>query len=135
MFGHERKRCETSKTDKKDKLQMLMHFLCFTTTPAYSSTKDPHYLTFVRCSFSSLLASEVPTYALYKAGQCNALRGDLFHITNGTNGQCYKDKMAKMYDTENIHSCGQSYKHFTLVNYDPRVVIWGIFQSGTTLKS
>ena len=31
--------------------------------------------------------------------------------------------------------CGQSYKHFTLVNYDSRVVIWGIFQSGTTLES
>ena len=26
--------------------------------------------------------------------------------------------------------CGQSYKHFTLVNYDSRVVIWGIFKSG-----
>ena len=24
---------------------------------------------------------------------------------------------------------------FTLVNYDSRVVIWGIFQSGTTLES
>ena len=32
-------------------------------------------------------------------------------------------------------SCGQSYKHFTLVIYDSRVVIWGIFQSGTTLES
>ena len=31
--------------------------------------------------------------------------------------------------------CGQSYKHFTLVNYASRVVIWGIFQSGTTLES
>ena len=29
--------------------------------------------------------------------------------------------------------CGQSYKHFTIINYDSRVVIWGIFQSGTTL--
>ena len=32
-------------------------------------------------------------------------------------------------------SCGQSYKHFRLVNYDSRVVIWGIFQSGMTLES
>ena len=32
-------------------------------------------------------------------------------------------------------SCGQSYKHFMLVNYDSRVVIWGIFQSGMTLES
>ena len=31
--------------------------------------------------------------------------------------------------------CGQSYKQFTLVNYDSRVVIWGIFQSGMTLES
>ena len=29
---------------------------------------------------------------------------------------------------------GQSYK-FTSVNYDPRVVIWGIFKSGTPLES
>ena len=32
-------------------------------------------------------------------------------------------------------SSGQSYKHFTLVNYDSRAVIWGIFQSGTTQES
>ena len=30
---------------------------------------------------------------------------------------------------------GQSYKHFMLVNYNSGVVIWGIFQSGTTLES
>ena len=30
---------------------------------------------------------------------------------------------------------GQSYKHFMLVNYDSRVVIWGIFKSATTLES
>ena len=29
----------------------------------------------------------------------------------------------------------QSYKHFMLVNYDSRVVIWGIFKSGMTLES
>ena len=34
----------------------------------------------------------------------------------------------------NLAICGQYYKHFTLVNYDSRVVIWGIFQSGTTLE-
>ena len=33
------------------------------------------------------------------------------------------------------YTCGQSYKHFTLVNYDSGVVIWGIFQSGMTLES
>ena len=31
-------------------------------------------------------------------------------------------------------SCGQSYKQFTLVIYESRVVIWGIFKSGTTLE-
>ena len=36
---------------------------------------------------------------------------------------------------EHILSCGQSYKHFKLVNYDSWVVIWGIIKSGTTLKS
>ena len=35
----------------------------------------------------------------------------------------------------NLTICGQSYKHFMLVNYDSRVAIWGIFQSGTTLES
>ena len=34
-----------------------------------------------------------------------------------------------------IDTSGQSYKHFTIVIYDPRVVIWGIFKSGTTLES
>ena len=34
-----------------------------------------------------------------------------------------------------IDNSGQSYKHFTLVNYDSRVVLWGIFQSGITLDS
>ena len=28
---------------------------------------------------------------------------------------------------------GQSYQHFTIIIYDPRVVIWGVFKSGTTL--
>ena len=37
--------------------------------------------------------------------------------------------------TINAENSGQSYKHFTLVNYDSRVIIWGIFQSGTTLES
>ena len=31
--------------------------------------------------------------------------------------------------------CGQSYKASTIVNYDSRVVIWGIFKSGMTLES
>ena len=29
---------------------------------------------------------------------------------------------------------GQSYKGSTIVNYDSRVIIWGIFKSGTTLE-
>ena len=37
-------------------------------------------------------------------------------------------------DTEELAS-GQSYKHFTLVNYDSRAVIWSNFQSGMTLES
>ena len=35
----------------------------------------------------------------------------------------------------NREPCGQSYKTFTLINYDSRVVKWGIFKSGTTLES
>ena len=30
---------------------------------------------------------------------------------------------------------GKSYKGSTIVNYDSRGVIWGIFKSGTTLES
>ena len=30
---------------------------------------------------------------------------------------------------------GQSYKHFTIVIYDPRVVIWSIFKSGQNLQA
>ena len=30
---------------------------------------------------------------------------------------------------------GQSYKQFTIVIYDSRVVIWGNFKSNTTLES
>ena len=41
--------------------------------------------------------------------------------------------LTEVYLLEQI--CGQSYKHFMLVNYDYRVVIWGIFQSGTTQES
>ena len=36
---------------------------------------------------------------------------------------------------ENPKTSGQSYKQFTLVIYDSRVVIWGILKSGTTLES
>ena len=35
----------------------------------------------------------------------------------------------------NLAICDQSYKHFTIVNYDSRAVTWGIFKSGTTLES
>ena len=31
--------------------------------------------------------------------------------------------------------CGRSYKHFTIVIYNPRVVIWSVFKSGTTPES
>ena len=34
-----------------------------------------------------------------------------------------------------LETSGQSYKQFTLVIYDPRVVIWSVFQSGMTLES
>ena len=34
-----------------------------------------------------------------------------------------------------LEPCGQSYNHFTIVNYDSSVVIWGIFKSGMTLEA
>ena len=36
--------------------------------------------------------------------------------------------------TKLLLTSGQSYNHFTLVNYDSSIVIWGIFKSGTTLE-
>ena len=33
---------------------------------------------------------------------------------------------------KNVH-CGQSYKGSMIINYDSRVVTWGIFKSGTIL--
>ena len=42
-------------------------------------------------------------------------------------------QMSKFW-TNNIAICGQSYKHFTIVIYDPRAVIWSIFKSGRTLE-
>ena len=43
-------------------------------------------------------------------------------------------------DVKSLHKigrkpCGQSYKQFTIVIYDSRVVIWGNFKSGMTLES
>ena len=35
----------------------------------------------------------------------------------------------------NSETSGQSYKQFTIVIYDSRVVIWGNFKSNTTLES
>ena len=46
-----------------------------------------------------------------------------FHWRGGADG-----------DTHGILICGQSYKHFTIVNYDSRVIIWGNFKSGMTLE-
>ena len=31
--------------------------------------------------------------------------------------------------------CAQSYKHFMLIKYDSRVIIWDIFRSGMTVES
>ena len=37
-------------------------------------------------------------------------------------------------DCQTKESCGQSYKQFTHIIYESRVVICGIFKSGTTLR-
>ena len=34
-----------------------------------------------------------------------------------------------------VLASGQSYKHFMIVIYNPRVIIWGVFKSGTSLES
>ena len=47
----------------------------------------------------------------------------------------FKPNLPEKSEVDGGAICGQSYKHFTLVNYDSRVVKWGIFQSGSTLES
>ena len=44
-------------------------------------------------------------------------------------------KLPKWRQNTTNTTSGQSYKGSTIVNYDSRVVIWGIFQSGMTLES
>ena len=44
-------------------------------------------------------------------------------------------KLAKKSGLKVPCSSGQPYKHFTNVIYDPRVIKWCIFKSGTTLES
>ena len=34
-----------------------------------------------------------------------------------------------------LETCSQSYKQFTIIIYESRVVIWGIFKSCMTLES
>ena len=41
---------------------------------------------------------------------------------------CRKGALDKTYFWNNIWTSGQSYNHFTIVNYDSSVVIWGIFK-------
>ena len=53
-----------------------------------------------------------------------------------TSGQSFKHSTIVNTDTSiPLQPCGQSYKQFTLIIYESRVVIWGIFKSGTTLES
>ena len=53
--------------------------------------------------------------------------------------KCYTQKIAKREKSASGKSkaqiiSGQSYKQLTLVFYDSRVVLWGIFKSGMTLE-
>ena len=43
--------------------------------------------------------------------------------------------IANVVGKQGKQACGQSYKASMIVNYDSRVIIWGIFKSGTTLES
>ena len=48
---------------------------------------------------------------------------------------CWRPPCGSGEDPWGLVTSGQSYKQFMLVIYDSRVVIWGIFKSGTTLES
>ena len=57
--------------------------------------------------------------------------------THGSGGKAGDEQRTLGVDTECENHCTavtNLIKHFTLINYDSRVVIWGIFQSGTTLE-
>ena len=50
-------------------------------------------------------------------------------------GYCSNRMMTRLTDLKLQILCfGQSYKGSTIVNYCSKVVIWGIFKSGTTLE-
>ena len=61
-----------------------------------------------------------------KSGLKNKQRIQLSHYLRKKSSNTLSPEMAY---------CVQSYKSSTIVNYDSRVVIWGIFKSGTTLES
>ena len=55
---------------------------------------------------------------------------------NKVEGEKFKVSFGKHFaDVRELLIGGQSYKNFTIINYDSRVIIWGIFKSGTTLES
>ena len=68
-----------------------------------------------------------------RIGLGSVVRGGLGHPRGGVGNGVENDFSSFSKVLWSI--CGQSYKHFTIVNYDSRVVIWGIFKSGTTLES
>ena len=73
------------------------------------------------------------TMWLTRRGRLIPKRFDRLMITYTSHGVFFWKVMNKRVGA--AHSSGQSYKHFTLVNYKSWVIIWGIFQSGTTLGS
>ena len=53
--------------------------------------------------------------------------------TGGGGHQCWWI-LTPAHSMQVSNTSGQSYKQFTIVIYDSRVVIWGNFKSGTTLE-
>ena len=58
---------------------------------------------------------------------CIQVHGDWYIQVN--KDLCFKFiEIAAIQFIEIVAFCGQSYNHFTIVNYDSSVVIWGIFK-------
>ena len=81
------------------------------------------------------LVSEAPTLSTVRQPLPNELHFIMQTEESDQSFLIFLEIQVSSKDVYCIGICGQSYKHFTLVNYDSRVEIWGIFQSGTTLES
>ena len=87
-------------------------------------------------SKQSLIASKkIPIHTSVFAQRIRSCGPNLIKKISFVKLRCSSSEQSDWMEQFKQATSGQSYKHFMLVNYDSRVVICGIFQSGTTLES